>query len=448
MRLCRANSCRDLILQACTVLLVMFSCVLVQASDRARARAEDSCSTEDYVVVAESVSLNLEVVSNAGRGVAECRYVVEGKREDLLACVPCTIVHGASTQQVKVTQCCLEVQHPDATIPPHSASLRLTKLDSEYSDYASSLPSYLVIKKSLKKSVSPDDLILHLGHFEAGTTLTLKFEFLLQLKLSPHNSSSSKLCRHTIENSIPSKYVSYELRHASHAPVVNISPCISSLPLTNFNWVYVDRTKQVIHVSFTIKQQESDKCAGFFIETSRNHVQSACCSCLVQTNSQQPGTVEGKYDGVMVLSTRLMRDQILAGRISKHLYPSEIVFLVDCSASMNFIVDSVIATLITSIKSLPNGCFFNIVAFGSTFRQLFQESKEYSNTSMKNAVDFANQLKASLGGTELLPPLKWIYKMSKSDLPCQVFIITDMDQEVKDVPYMLSTIKKHRHHAR
>lgn len=425
----------------------MFSCVLVQASDK----AEESY-TED-VLVAESVSLDLQVVSNAGRGVAVCRYVFKTKCEDLVACVPSYICErGASTQQVKVTQCCMEVLQRDGAIPPHCVQLCLSKLDSDYSEHAKSLPSYLTIKKSLKRSVAPEDLILYLGHFEAGSTLVLKFEFLLQLKLSRETSTQY---RHVIENNIPSKSISYELQHASHVPVVSVSPCSSSIPLTNFNWVYKNRTKQVIQVSYTAMQEldkMEDKSAAFSIELAGDHVQSACCSCLVQTNSRQsPSLEEGKYDGVMMLSSRLTKDQVASGggRSSKHLHPSEIVFLVDCSASMNRFISSVIATLIISIKSLPKGCYFNVIAFGSTFRQLFRASKEYSNASMKNAVDFVNQLKASLGGTELLLPLKWVYKVArKSDMPCQVFIITDVDQDVKEVPYMLSTIKKHRHHAR
>ena len=429
----------------------MFSCALIQASDK----AEDGNPAGD-VLVAESVNLDLQVVSNAGRGVAECRYHLDKKCEDVVVCVPSSVsVRGASSQLVKVTKCCMEVLQRDGTHPPHSTNLCLSKLDADYSNHAKGLPSFQAIKKSLKRSVAPEDLILNLGHFEAGTTVVLKFEFLLQLRLSQTASAASKY-QHIIENGIPSKCVSYELRHASHVPVVGVSPSSSSTPLTNFKWVHTDRTKQVIQVSFTARPElgkKGRKSAVFSIEMAADRSQSACCNCLVQTNSRQPGSpLEGKYDGVMMLSSRLTRDQIASNgggeRSSKHLYPSEFVFVVDCSASMNLFIDSVIATLITSIKSLPQGCYFNVIAFGSTFRQLFHESKEYTNSSMKNAVDFANQLKAGLGGTELLPPLKWVYKTRKHDMPCEIFIITDMDQEVKDIPYTISTIKKHRHHAR
>lgn len=436
----------------------MFSCALVRTSEK-----PDGKDTED-VLTAELVSLDVQLISDAGRGTAECRYVVDKDSKDLVICVPSTIsVKGASTQQVKVTKCRMETQKAGHT--PHSASLQLSKLDSDYSDHAKSLPSYASIKKSVKRSIAPDDLILYLGHFEANTTIVLTFEFLLQLEmLAGVDSASSTVypslsSSYIIENSIPSKRVLYKLRLASHMHIVAVDPTCSSIPLTNFSWFHIDRTKQVIQVSYeTTQLHRMDRPAAFTVEmASDRSLQPVCCSCLMQTNPSPPrhafADIKSGYDGVMMLSSRITRDQLLASGSSppplSNMCPSEFVFLVDCSASMNPFIDTVIATLITSIKSLPEGCYFNLIAFGSNFRQLFHESKEYSKASVKNAVDFANQLKASLGGTELLPPLKWIYKASrKSEMPCQVFIITDVDQEVKDVPYMLSTIKKHRHYAR
>lgn len=450
----------------------MFSCLLVHACEKAEENSTTtgSAGPGEDALVAESIALDVQVVSNAGRGTAECRYLLDGAHKDVVACVPSTIcVKDASTQQVKVTKCHLEVHREG--MAPHTSSLQLTKLDSDYPEHAKALPSYGSIKKSLRRVVTPDDLVLYLGHFEPSTSIVLKFEFLLQLKMPARSLHHGPLC-HTFESSIcTAKHTQYKLRHASHLPVTNVSPS-PSIPLSDFNWFHTDRTKQVVHVSYSVDQQECTEeekngaaaAAGFSIELAQGRSQSACCSCLVQTNAATGGSssssrssrchrLGGKYDGMMMLSSRLTKEQMLAGGSSssskRRVFPSEFVFLVDCSASMNQFIDSVIATLITSIKSLPQGCYFNLIAFGSNFRQLFHESKEYSKSSVKNAVDFANQLKASLGGTELLPPLKWIYRSArKGEMPCQIFIITDVDQEVKDCAYMLSTIKKHRDQAR
>ena len=433
----------------------MFSCFLVRASDKAESDVQED------LLVAETVDLAVEVISNAGRGTAECRYVVEKDSENMVACIPSTIrLKDSSTQQVKVTKCTTEVQRDGHT--PNSTSLQLTKLDGCYSEHAKSMPSYPTVKKLLKRSVSQDDLILYLGNFESQTTVTLKFEFLLQMKAS-FSVSREPTLQCMVENSIPSRHLSYKLRFASNMQITAVST--TSPSIINFNWSHVDRTKKVVHINHE-SSRPTDACStslDFCIEMAQAIAQSpisACCSCLVQTTNASansryaPVTKTGacsSYDGVMMLSSRLTPNQLLpeGTASSRNLCPSEFVFLVDCSASMNPFINSVIATLITSIKSLPEGSFFNLISFGSSFRQLFPQSKEYSKSSAKTAIDFVNQMKASLGGTELLPPLKWIFKMArKSDMPCQVFIITDVDQEVKDVPYMLSTIKKHRDHAR
>ena len=419
--------------------------------------------------------MEIQLVSSAGRGTAECRYVFTERVKDVVVCVPSAISLGraaatasaGTTQLVKVTKCRMEVQEVGHT--RHSASLQLTKLDSEYSTLAKTLPSYASIKKSLKRSISPEDLVLYLGHFEANTTLVLEFEFLVQLRMLSGESGTEDSTEerqthfYFVENNILSKHVLYKLRLASHLSVTDISPSPSSSAPASFTWAHVDKAKRVVQVSYESSQQQgrgeegrSARAVAFRVELCGDQgcsPQSACCNCLAQTPTNNVSSRHPqKYDGVMMLSSRITRDQLSSSSFCLRDAPpppSEFVFLIDCSASMNPFIDGVIATLITSIKSLPEGCYFNLIAFGSNYRQLFQESSEYSKTSVKYAVDFANQLKASLGGTELLPPLKWIYKTSRRDeMPCQIFIITDVDQEVKDVPYVLSTIKKHRHYTR
>ena len=431
----------------------MFSCNLVRASSE----RTESEPPED-VLIAERVDLDFQVISNAGRGTAECSYVFDRDSENVVACIPSTIrLKDSSTQQVKITKCATEVLRNGGTSV--SASLQLTQLDEDYS-----MPNYSTIKKLLKRSVSQDDLILYLGHFEADMRVVLKFEFLLQLKASFSVSRYPSICC-VVENSIPARILSYKLRFASNMQITEV--CTTSPSLINFDWSHMDQTKQVVHVSYEARDPigscTSNNNSEFRIDMAQSPTQpslSACCSCLVQMASPRTPQYASAaamtggcdYDGVMMLSSRLTPEQLLpkgALSSSRNLCPSEFVFLVDCSASMNPFINSVIATLITSIKSLPEGCFFNLISFGSSFRQLFPQSKEYSKSSAKNAVDFVNQMKASLGGTELLPPLKWIFKMArKSEMPCQVFIITDVDQEVKDTQHMLSTLKKHRDHAR
>ncbi len=450
----------------------MFSCVLFHTCVKPEGKEEPI-----EVLVAERASLEVQVISNAGRGTATCKYIPDRNYKDVLAYVPSSVCaqDSTSTQQIKVTKCVIREEDPSlphSSINSSSCTVELTKLDGDYySSLDKKTPTYANIKKSLRRSVSPEDLILYLGDFEANKTILVQFEYLLQLKMisTPPSSPSSHPpssfppppLHYIFESSVPAQHFSYKLRLAMDFKVMEATPTLTShTNLSNFRWFHLDRSKRMIHVEYEVSNlRRAKESAGFCIELAPNQpmLSSPCCSCLVQTDCgvntphQELGRTESsKYDGIMMVSGNITQEQLsLVGGALMSYNPSEFVFLVDCSASMNPFIDSVIATLITSIKSLSEGCYFNIIAFGSSFRQLFHESREYSKSSVKNAVEFANQLKASLGGTELLPPLKWIYKKSrKVDMPCQIFIITDVDEDVKDVPNMLNTIKKNRHHSR
>ena len=105
----------------------------------------------------------------------------------------------------------------------------------------------------------------------------------------------------------------------------------------------------------------------------------------------------------------------------------EFVFVVDRSGSMagTYIRDAA-QTLLLFLKSIPEGCFFNVIGFGSSFKKLFPESVPYNQKTLEKAVKHAEQLQADLGGTELFDPLKDIFSHAPlKGLPRQVFVLTD-----------------------
>lgn len=60
---------------------------------------------------------------------------------------------------------------------------------------------------------------------------------------------------------------------------------------------------------------------------------------------------------------------------------TEMIFIVDRSGSMaGSSMQSVKDTLHIFLRSIPVGCFFNIVGFGSTWRSLFPDSVAYNGT--------------------------------------------------------------------
>ena len=105
----------------------------------------------------------------------------------------------------------------------------------------------------------------------------------------------------------------------------------------------------------------------------------------------------------------------------------EFVFLVDRSGSMrgSYIKDAA-QTLLLFLKSIPTGCYFNVICFGSHFKRLFPESVPYNQKNMEIAVEHANDLKADLGGTELFDPLEDIFSHAPmKGMPRRVFVLTD-----------------------
>ena len=109
----------------------------------------------------------------------------------------------------------------------------------------------------------------------------------------------------------------------------------------------------------------------------------------------------------------------------------ELIFLIDRSRSMGHSspespIQSVRDTMILFLKSLPAGCHFNIIGFGSTFTSLFHSSVPYNQTFLDQALRHVESMQADFWGTKLLPPLQHIYRQRPlPGLPRQVFVLTD-----------------------
>lgn len=118
----------------------------------------------------------------------------------------------------------------------------------------------------------------------------------------------------------------------------------------------------------------------------------------------------------------------------------EFIFIIDCSGSMGGErIDSARNALLVFMRSLPPGCYFNIIRFGSHFELLFPEgSREYGEESLKAACELQKQLGADMGGTEILEPLKAVYdKPAMASHSRQIMLLTDGEvsntQEVVDL---------------
>ena len=127
---------------------------------------------------------------------------------------------------------------------------------------------------------------------------------------------------------------------------------------------------------------------------------------------------------------------------------SEIVFLVDRSGSMTGqSIDEVRNALQLCLRAMTADCCFNIVGFGSAYEALFPESRAYDQASLEAATRHVDGIRATLGGTEILPALQFVLgQPSRPGLPRQVVVLTD--GEVTNTDAVIELAKQHRHTAR
>ncbi|KFO98895.1 von Willebrand factor A domain-containing protein 5B1, partial [Calypte anna] len=89
----------------------------------------------------------------------------------------------------------------------------------------------------------------------------------------------------------------------------------------------------------------------------------------------------------------------------------EFIFLVDRSRSMSGMnINRVKDALLVILKSLMPACLFNIVGFGSTFKTLFPSSQAYCEESLAIACESIKKIRADMGGTNVLSPLRWVVR--------------------------------------
>ncbi|XP_043846752.1 von Willebrand factor A domain-containing protein 5B1 [Dromiciops gliroides] len=121
----------------------------------------------------------------------------------------------------------------------------------------------------------------------------------------------------------------------------------------------------------------------------------------------------------------------------------EFIFLIDRSGSMSGInINRVKDALILILKSLMPTCLFNIIGFGSTFKTLFPSSQVYNEESLATACDNIQHLRADMGGTNILSPLKWITRQPiHVGHPRLLFLLTD--GSVNNTGKVLELVRNH-----
>eukprot|EP00727_Mastigamoeba_balamuthi_P001093 m51a1_g10981 hypothetical protein (824) ;mRNA; r:295828-299170 len=122
---------------------------------------------------------------------------------------------------------------------------------------------------------------------------------------------------------------------------------------------------------------------------------------------------------------------------------SEMVFVLDRSGSMaGSPMGHLRSTMQIILRSMRVGTLFNIVGFGSRHASLWPASVEYSDETLRQAVEHVGALQADLGGTVLLSPLEHILGQPPTPgVSRQLFILTD--GEVSNRDQCVDIVRKH-----
>ena len=134
-----------------------------------------------------------------------------------------------------------------------------------------------------------------------------------------------------------------------------------------------------------------------------------------------------------------------AGKTDNAPQGREIVFLLDCSGSMKGAsIEEARKALEILIRALSKDMMFNIYRFGSGFEHLYSHSKPYDEKSIKEALKYLAETDASMGGTEVLPPLADIYGKEPDDgFRRDVILITD--GEISNEDEVMELVRHHCH---
>lgn len=120
----------------------------------------------------------------------------------------------------------------------------------------------------------------------------------------------------------------------------------------------------------------------------------------------------------------------------------EFLFLLDRSGSMEGVrINKAKEALAYFLRSLPQDSFFNVWSFGGDYKPLFEESKPYSDESLKQALATIQGFQADMGGTEIAGPLTQILTTeAMKGHPRQVFLLTD--GEVSDTNHIVNLVSE------
>ncbi|KAK6296504.1 hypothetical protein J4Q44_G00326460 [Coregonus suidteri] len=329
------------------------------------------------------------------------------------------------------------------------------KAQEQYDDALSSGQQAFLLEES---DESPDVFKLSVGSLPPGEKASVSLDYVTELAVQADDSL--RLCLPAVLNpryqpqgsdsgsdgsaqvsSVPAGSVPYSLslsaRVSSPHPISRVE---SNCPLDPLNYLNTEKTQATVSLA---AGHQFDRDVELLLYYQDTHQPTA----IVEAGqaSAKPGSLMG--DPVVMLSLYPEFPKDVMSSLTSH---GEFLFVVDRSGSMECPmhngsgaqdrIGSARDTLLLLLKSLPMGCYFNIIGFGSSYKSFFPKSVEYSQKTMDEALQKVKGMSADMGGTEILQPLKHIYSQPcLPDQPRQLFLFTD--GEVGNTKEVLDLVK-------
>ncbi|XP_019905742.3 von Willebrand factor A domain-containing protein 5A-like isoform X2 [Esox lucius] len=327
------------------------------------------------------------------------------------------------------------------------------KAQELYDDALSSGQQAFLLEES---SESPDVFSLSVGSLPPGEKASISLDYVTELAVQADDGL--RLCLPAVLNprykpqgpdsaagtqvsSVPAGSVPYSLSLRAHVTSPHpISKVESNCPLEPLNYLNTERTQATVSLAAGHKFERDIELLVYYQDAHKP-------TAIVEApqTSAKPGTLMG--DPVIMLS---LYPEFPKRGMSSMTSRGEFIFLVDRSGSMGCKIHSgpgaqnrigsARDTLLLLLKSLPMGCYFNIIGFGSSHEMFFPKSVEYNQKTMDEALQKVKGMSADLGGTEILQPLKYVYSQPcLPDHPRQIFLFTD--GEVWNTKEVLDLVK-------
>ncbi|XP_041733984.2 von Willebrand factor A domain-containing protein 5A isoform X2 [Coregonus clupeaformis] len=330
------------------------------------------------------------------------------------------------------------------------------KAQEQYDDSLSSGQQAFLLEES---DDSPDVFKLSVGSLPPGEKASVSLDYVTELAVQADEGLT--LCLPAVLNpryqpqgsdsgsdgsaqvsSVPAGSVPYSLSLSACVSSPHpISRVESNCPLDPLNYLNTEKTQATVSLA---AGHQFDRDVELLLYYQDTHQPTAIVEAAQA--SAKPGSLMG--DPVVMLSLYPEFPNDVMSSMTSH---AEFLFVVDCSGSMERPIhygpgaqdriSSARDTLLLLLKSLPMGCYFNIIGFGNIYKSFFPKSVEYSQKTMDEALQKVKGMRADLGGTKILKPLRHIYSQPcLPDQPRQLFLFTD--GEVWNTKEVLDLVKR------